>query len=62
MNESTVRELLLRQMGELQDEEKIITDMEPVQAPAVTLGTPVLSIFCCKEKAAERQLFLELLN
>ena len=47
MNESTVRELLLRQMGELQDEEKIIRDMEPVQAPAVTLSTPVLSIFCC---------------
>ena len=42
MNESTVRELLLRQMGELQYEEKIITDMEPVQAPAVTLSTPVL--------------------
>ena len=47
MNESTVRELLLRQVGGLQYEEKIITDMEPVQAPAVTLSTPVLSIFCC---------------
>lgn len=47
MNESTVRELLLRQMGELQEEEKIIAGMEPVQEPAVTISTPYLSIFCC---------------
>ena len=47
MNESNVRELLLRQMGELQEEEKIIAGMEPIQAPEYTLSTPFLSIFCC---------------
>lgn len=47
MNETTVRELLLVQMGELKEEEKIIAGMESVQEPAVTISTPVLSLFCC---------------
>lgn len=47
MNEIDIRAQLLGQMGELQEEEKIISGIELVQELEWTVSTPVLSFFCC---------------